>query len=163
MPTLNKTGYKVLKLAHIIFISIWIGAGVCTLFFLTIALDANNCLGIIKAVQRLDLLIIIPANALALISGIIFSIFTNWRFFKHRWIIAKYLINLIPLIFGGFLFAPPLSSMIAVAQKLGTNALSSMDFIQSKMIFLALLFIQLVLLLTAVYLSIFKPRIGRKA
>ena len=76
MPTLNKTGYKVLKLVHIFLVSVWIGAGVCTLFFLTIGLNESNCLGLIKAVQRLDLLIIIPANALTLISGIIFSIFT---------------------------------------------------------------------------------------
>ena len=123
MKLLGNSGYKLLKSIHIFLSSTWIGAGVCILFLLTVVLNKDNIYGVLLSVHFIVLFIVIPSEILTFITGILFSKYTNWGFFKHRWIIFKYLINLIPLIFGGILFAPQILNMIKIAKETGANAL----------------------------------------
>jgi hypothetical protein len=95
-------GYRILKTVHLLAAAVRIGAAVSGLFLLTVVMDENN----LRAVHYMDLLIIIPANVLTCITGILFSTFGGWGFFKRRWVTLKYLINLIPIAGGGVVFAP---------------------------------------------------------
>jgi hypothetical protein len=101
--------------------------------------------------------VIIPANIITFVTGICFSKFTGWGFLKHKWIVAKYIINLIPMLAGGIVLAPSILKMLSIADEMGSAALLSQDFLSSKSIFTISFIVILVLLMLAVYLSVFKP------
>ncbi|MDR0747348.1 MAG: DUF2269 family protein [Helicobacteraceae bacterium] len=159
---LSNRGYKLLKIIHILSSSIWIGAGVIDLFLLTAILNENNLSEILLAIHFIDLLIIIPANLIVFTTGIIFSKFTEWGFFRHRWIILKYIINLIPTIGGGLIFAPSIINMLSIVERIGERALVDPSFILSKNIFTGSLIVMLILLIIAVCLAVIKPKFIKK-
>ena len=158
MRKLAGKSYKIVKILHIVSASVWIGASVVGLFMLTVVLNANNAKEILLTVHSVDLLIIVPANLLTFVTGIIFSSFTDWRFFKHGWITLKYVINLIPIVGGGFVFARSIITMLAIVEEKGGSALSDPSFALWYNIFTGTFVVMLVLLTTAVYLSVMKPK-----
>jgi hypothetical protein len=158
---LSNKGYKIVKIIHILSSSIWIGAGVIGLFLLKVVLNKNNLSEILLAVHYIDLMIIIPANLITFITGIIFSKFTEWGFFKHRWIMIKYIINLIPIIGGVFIFAPSIINMLSIADRIGEKALADPSFILSKNIFAGAFTVIILLLITAVCITVIKPKFGK--
>jgi uncharacterized membrane protein len=84
MGKINRNGYKIVKLIHIISASIWIGTAITVFYMLKVVLNKDNVLPILKAVQNIDFFVIIPSNLITFITGLIFSIGTDWGFFKHR-------------------------------------------------------------------------------
>ena len=162
MKKLSGNGYKIIKIIHILSASIWIGSGVVVFFLLAFILNKNNASELLLAVHYIDLIIIIPANTVTMITGFIFSIFSNWGFFKNKWIIIKYCINFIPMILGGIIFAPAIFKMLSIADEIGGDAIIDPDFIKLKYLFNGSLIIILVLLLMAVFLTVFKPKLGKK-
>ena len=155
---LSVKGYRIIKIIHILSAAVWIGASAIGLFLLTVLLNRDNLLPILSAVHNIDLLVIVPVNLITFITGIIFSRFTQWGFFKHRWITLKYIINLIPIT-GGFVFASAIINMLSIADKIGEEALFDPSFILSKNIFMWAFIIILLLLITAVCLTVFKPEL----
>jgi uncharacterized membrane protein len=158
---MNGNTYKVLKFIHVLAASVWIGAGATAFFLLTVMLDESNLTGILQAIHYIDLLIIIPANLVTFITGILFSKTGGWGFFKHPWIVAKYVINLIPMLAGGIVL-PPILNMLAIVETMGSEALMSPEFIAAKNVFTTAFVIIMILLMLAVYLSVFKPKFRRK-
>ncbi|HWQ74895.1 MAG TPA: DUF2269 family protein [Syntrophomonas sp.] len=159
---IGKTGHSILKLCHMLFAAIWIGAGISLLFIIIYGLIPGDINGVLKAMNIIDMFVIIPAVVGLLVTGILFSTLTNWGFVKHRWIVVKYVINLLPLIFGGVVMAPPLTGMMKIAGQYGQQALTNPEFIHYKMMFLVPLYILIILALLAFVLSVFKPALGRK-
>ena len=160
MIKLKKNGYLTLKLIHIILACTWIGGAVAALFLLLFRLNGENAYGVMTAFQIIDLGIIVPSNAGSLLTGLLFSLMTHWGFTKHRWIVAKYLINLIPAILGAVLFAPLLIRMLEIANAIGADIVLRNEFYNLRNNFALLITGQLLLLLTAVYLPLFKPSLG---
>ncbi|MDR1526689.1 MAG: DUF2269 family protein [Dysgonamonadaceae bacterium] len=158
---LSSKGYKIVKTIHILSASIWIGASVVGLFLLTVVLNKNNLSEILLAVHYIDLLIIVPTNIITFITGIIFSRFTQWGFFKHKWIMLKYIINIIPLTVGGIIFSPSIINMLSIVNEVGEEALSNPSFILSKNIFTGAFIVILLLLVTAVCLTVIKPKLEK--
>lgn len=154
---IGKTGYAILKFCHILLASIWIGAGVCLVFLIMFGFVPEAVNGVLAAIRIIDLFIIIPAVIGLLITGVLFSTLTNWGFIKHRWIIIKYVINLLPVIFGGVVMAPPLLGMIKIANQFGQESLVHPDFVHYKIMFMVPLLLLLILALMALMLSVFKP------
>ena len=161
MKKLSGRAYKIIKTVHILSASIWIGAGVVALFLLTVILNKNNVSEMLPAIHYIDLLIIIPANLITFITGVIFSKFTEWGFFKHGWITLKYIINSLPVILGGVMLTPSILNMLSIVKKMGGEAIFDPYFIKSMNIFTGTFVVILVLLITAVCLTVIKPRMGR--
>jgi uncharacterized membrane protein len=158
MKKLSDSAYKAIKIIHIVSSSVWIGAAVVGLFLLNAVLNKNNLREILLAVHYLDLLIIIPANCLTLITGIIFSTCAGWGFFRHTWITLKYGINLIPIVLGGIVFAPSIINMLSIVDTMGAEAIADASFIKSKIIFTGAFALTLVLLIMAVCFTVIKPK-----
>jgi ring-1,2-phenylacetyl-CoA epoxidase subunit PaaE len=155
---LGVAAYNVLKAVHIALAAVWVGTAFAGLFVLTAVMDRHTVVGTVAVVRWLDLLIWIPVNVLTLVTAIVFSVRTRWRFFKHGWVTAKYLINLVPLTLGGPLLAPPMVTMAELTDKRGEAAYDLAEFTAARTRFTVLLTVLLMLLLAAVYLSVFKPK-----
>ncbi|MDR1652419.1 MAG: hypothetical protein LBS01_01980, partial [Prevotellaceae bacterium] len=83
----------------------------------------------------------------------------EWGFFKHRWILLKYIFNVIPIVGGGLVFAPSIINMLSIAEKLGAEAMFDTSFILSKNIFTGAFIVIILMLITAVCLSVIKPKL----
>jgi hypothetical protein len=158
---LSGKGYKAVKIIHILSSSIWIGACAIGLFLLLVVLNKNNLMESLSALHYIDLLTIILANLVTFITGVIFSKRTSWSFFKHRWITLKYAINLIPIVGGGLIFAPAIVNMLSAVEELGGEALLDSSFIFWKNIFTGAFVAMLLLLATAVFFAVVKPKLGK--
>ena len=77
MKKLRKTGYQILKIFHILFAGIWVEAVVIVTVLLAV-LKAENLKRDLELMLFIDSSIFIPCAILCLITGILFSVFTQW-------------------------------------------------------------------------------------
>lgn len=160
MVKLGKRGYATLKAIHLFFVSTWLGGWLSLLLILLLALGNTAVIQILETERLIHLVIVVPSVIGSLVTGILFSAKTNWAFFKHNWINIKYAINIFPIVAGALIFLPHLNGMINIAQNNPSAVLSSPVFIYDRNVDLIFLAIQFIFLVVAVYLSVFKPKIG---
>jgi hypothetical protein len=159
MKKLSPKGQRWLKCFHIFFSCMWVGAGVCLVFmqFALQAMDAKTIHGIDVSMKFIDDFIIIPGALGSLLTGLVYSLFTNWGFFKHNWITIKWVINVAGIIFGTFWLGPWINSLPPISAALGLGALSDTIYIHNKMMNTWLGSIQVFTLVFAVFISVLKP------
>ena len=87
MPRLKAKGLKWLKGFHMIAVSCWVGGAVALilLYFLKEGVtDGEVLYGINQSIHHVDMaIIVIPGAFGCLLTGLIYSLFSNWGFFKH--------------------------------------------------------------------------------
>lgn len=70
--------------------------------------------GINLSMKFVDDWIIIPGAMGSLLTGVLYTVFTRWGWFKHRWITVKWAITIFGILFGRqplfLLFLCPLSN-----------------------------------------------------
>ncbi len=160
MKGLSKKGYRTLKAFHLFFVSAWMGSWLCLLLLLLLPVGNAGPAPVLEAETRIHLTIVIPSVIGSLVTGIIFSGTTEWGFFKHRWIIVKYVANVFPIIGGALLYVPRLRAMTAIAAKGLPDVLSHPAYIADRSAAVVFLALEAAFVCGAIYLSVFKPRIG---
>lgn len=159
MKKLSPKGLKVLKTLHIIFAMVWT-CGAIAMILITFVADAqsadelymkNNILLII------DNWLIITGAITSLVIGIVYGVFTNWGFFKHRWIVVKWIITVIEIAFGTFASHPWLTENLTIIGRLGEAALQNEDYLLNLKMIEISGFFQAGLLLFLIVISVFKP------
>ncbi len=61
-----------------------------------------------------DDVLVIPGAILTVVTAILYGAFTNWGFFKHRWITVKWVLSILIIIIGTFYFSPLLDNTLAM-------------------------------------------------
>ena len=159
--TIKKTGIQTLKAFHLLFISIWVGSWLCLLLLLLADLNNAGISQILEKVTLIHSIITSPSVIGSLVTGILFSATTNWGFFKHHWITIKYAINIFPIIGGALIFLPHIRAMIDIAKNNPSDTLSNPTFIYDRNVAIIFLGFEFALFGFALYLSVFKPILGR--
>lgn len=160
MKKLGLTGKAWLKGVHIVFACLWIGAAVSMLIltFVRGHISTGDELWAVSAsVKIIDDYIIIPSAIGCLITGILFSCFTNWGFFKFNWIIVKYVINIAAILFGTFYLGPWVNGMEVISRIEGLSALQNTTYLQYYQMNSNFGTLQAFLLIFAAVISVFKP------
>lgn len=160
MKPLGKSGYRTLKAFHLFFVSVWSGSWMCLVLLLSLPPGNSGILQILDAERLIHETLVIPSVIGSLITGIIFSGATNWGFFKHRWVTIKYAFNIFPIIGGALIYLPRLREMIDLAQTDLSSVVLNPVFVSDRHVALLFLVLEFVFICGAVYLSVFKPRIG---
>ncbi len=86
MKKLGSRGQKWLKSFHLSFACLWLGGAVSVTlmnFFMT-AKNGMQLYGISLSMKFVDDFIIIPGAMGCLLTGLIYSLFTKWGWFKHN-------------------------------------------------------------------------------
>ena len=159
MKRLSAKGQKWLKGIHILFACMWVGAAIILCFinpFLK-ASDGMQLYGIDASMKFIDDYIIIPGANGALLTGLVYSIFTGWGWFKHRWIVVKWCITLFGVIFGTFWLGPWVNGLVPVSKVQGLAALADPGYLHNRHMVLYWGAFQLSTLLFALFLSVLKP------
>ncbi len=164
MKMMGSTGQKCLKGFHILFGCAWASCGVSlTLMSLFIRpTDGLQLHGVDMAKKFIDDVLVAPAAIGCLLTGVMYSVFTRWGWFKHRWIIVKWCINVFGVVFGTFWLARWLNTLPPISQAEGMAALSNPIYVQAKTMNLWGGAFQNLTVVAAVFISVFKPWKSRR-
>jgi uncharacterized membrane protein len=166
MPKLKAKGLNWLKGFHLIAVSCWVGGAVALilLYFLKDgATDSGILYGINQSIHHVDIsVVVIPGAFGCLITGLIYSLFSNWGFFKHTWLIFKWIITVAAILFGTLFLGPWETTMMEISGKLGMSSLSDQTYLYNEKMNFIFGTIQVLILMTTIFIPIFKPWKSRK-
>lgn len=161
----SSTGKQILLALHLILVSAWFGS-LITILILHLIRATDYQSADFYLIDRMifiifDKLIMNISIGVAL-SGLIFSMFTKWGFFKFYWITVKWIaisILAILLMFGA---SPVTNGMAAISDILRTKCSGNPDYIYYSKQMLNYTLIQILVLIAIIYLSVTKPWGARK-
>jgi len=165
MKKFNSKQTQILKIAHIFFFIMWIGGGIAltTLMFVADPLLPDDVYMKFRSMQVVDDFLIIPGALGCFVAGIIYGVFTNWGFFKHNWLIVKWIMTVLQILFGTFALGPWLNGNVDIARDLRGAALSNPEFLNNIMNIKIWGTLQVSLLLFMAVISVLKPWKKKKA
>ena len=166
MRKLNAKGLRWLKGFHLIAVSCWIGGAVALslLYFAKDGVTNGGVLyGINKSIHQVDMaVIVIPGAFGCLTTGLIYSFFSGWGFFKHNWLIFKWVVTVAAILFGTFFLGPWETTMMEISGKLGMLSLSDQAYLYNQKMNFIFGGVQCFVLIITVFVSILKPWKKRK-
>lgn len=161
MPKLKAKGLQWLKGFHLLAVSCWIGGAVSliSLYFLKKPVtDGAVLYGINQSIHHVDMLIVVIPGAIgSLLTGLCYSLFSNWGFFKHKWLTFKWIVTVTAIVFGTFFLGPWESAMMEISGKIGISSLGNNAYLYNQKMNLLFGTIQVLILMTTIFISIIKP------
>ncbi len=161
MLRLKSSGLKWLKGFHLIAVSSWIGGALSLILLYLLKDDITDgqvLYGINQSIHHVDMVVVVIPGAFGcLITGLIYSTFSNWGFFKHGWMIFKWIVTIVAILFGTFYLGPWETTMMEISEKLGMASLTDQAYLYNQKMNLFFGGIQCLILMVTVFISIFKP------
>jgi hypothetical protein len=166
MQKLKAKGLKWLKGFHLVAVSCWVGGGVALILLSFIkdrVTDGGVLYGINQSIHHVDTAVVVIPGALGcLLTGLIYSSFSNWGFLKHKWLIFKWIVTITAIVFGTFFLGPWEKTMMEISGKLGMSSLSNPAYLFNENMNFIFGTIQVLVLMITVFISIFKPWKSKK-
>ena len=151
---------KFLKFLHLTSSGVWLSC-VIVLALLPVIATRNTTGGGIYmytlAYHFIDMFILTPASLLTLVTGLVYSLFTQWGFFRHGWIVYKWIVTLFIVITGTVYLGPMVTDLLEIATAKQGEALQDRQYVQSTTIGLWAAILNSTLLIGAVFVSVYKP------
>jgi hypothetical protein len=144
--------------AHVAFSVGWLGAVACTLALAVAGLASEDVQTVRAAYLALELtgwFVLLPLSFASLVTGVVQALGTKWGLFRHYWVLAKLLMNLLATTVL-LLYTQTLGSLADVARET-TLSSEDLDFLRTPSVVLHS-GAALVLLLVATVLAVYKPR-----
>ena len=160
MKKMSVSQQKLLKSVHLIFAGLWLSCVIMltVLPFISKKIMAGDELYMYNVIYHfIDMLVLTPAAIVTLITGLLYSLFTRWRFFRHGWIIYKWVITLAIILVGTFYLGPMVTKLLEVSDIKRMDALNDPYYLKGVTIGLWAGIINSILLIIAVFFSIYKP------
>ena len=159
MKKLSPRGQRWLKGFHSYFACMWVGAAIVLSvkqFFVNPS-DGGELYGITATMDFIDIFIIIPGALGVLLTGLIYSVWTNWGWFKHSWITVKWVICVYGVVFGTYPLGPWMSGLARISRDKGLAALSDPTYLHNRTMLYAFGTFQVATLIFAVFITALKP------
>jgi len=157
---LNTRVQKILKWIHVTFVAFSLGGLVSMLVLVLLKKHLNideNLFLIDLSIYNLFNIVVNYSFYLLIVTGIIYSLFSKWGFFKHHWITLKWIGVLISFVFVWFWLGPTINGLVALADGgfilLGAHG-EYLDYFGKSQLFIA---VQGLLFLAIVFISVYKP------
>jgi uncharacterized membrane protein len=157
---LGVKGKAWLKGFHLFFCCAWVGTGISMLVLTMVKgymPNGDELYAVNACVKLLDDFIIIPAALGSLITGLLFSLFTNWGFFKFNWVIFKWIATVAQILFGTFWLGPWTNGATAIANAERAQSLTNAQYLYFREMSNYFGSIQVLLLIAVVFISVLKP------
>ncbi|BAY22560.1 hypothetical protein NIES2100_23230 [Calothrix sp. NIES-2100] len=165
MPKLNVQQKNWLLFAHVASGAIWFGTSLCMLL---IALSNRNTANgdelyaINSVLKLLDDFIIIPSAILSSTTGGLLCWLSVWGFFKHYWVIVKWITTVTLIVVGTAWLGPWTNAITATSQAQRLQALQNPLYIWDQQTLIIGGIGQTICLLAIIAISILKPWGRRK-
>ncbi|MDR2367828.1 MAG: DUF2269 family protein [Deltaproteobacteria bacterium] len=164
MAKVGLRGLRILKTFHLITACLWLGGAVgltLMLFGMPLPETDGQLYGYNLSCKFIDDFVIIPGAIGCLLTGLLISLLTQWGFFKHRWIIIKWVLTVFCILFGTFFLSPTVNGQPRISAEEGLMALANVDYVANYHSNLKGGIFQLVSIVFMIWLSVFKPLKGR--
>jgi len=151
---------KWLKSFHLLFAGVWIACGSIMLIFslLSDTLKSDDQLYMLNFLTDfIDMKILVPSAMLCLFTGLLYSVFTKWGFFKRKWLVFKWIITIGIIITGTVFTGPWIEEMVVLSKELGLGALGNARYASISTYQLVVGVCMNLTLIAAVFVSVFKP------
>ncbi len=152
---LKKRGLQWLRVLHILSMSIWFGSVVCIGGLAVICffqLNETSFLTVAPLVPELYQKLVMPIAIFTVIQGIIYGFFTNWGFFKYKWVLLKWVLVILTALCTGL---GGISQMFSVLDKVKASGFVG-GFADGGAVLL-FISLQILFMITMIVLSVFKP------
>jgi uncharacterized membrane protein len=159
MAKIGRRGRLWLRSFHIFITGAWIGASLSATiipFIADRAADGSAFHAYHATVQLLDS-IIIPSAVLTLITGLLLCWLTAWGFFKHGWVIYSGAVGIVAILLGVVWLGPGIESLVDISKVEGLSARQNPEYGSAWNTVAALSIVQVVVLISAVFVSALKP------
>lgn len=159
MKKLGHKGMKWLKIIHVFLVVLFFGEILSSLA-LNLHIDLTRYE---ESYINYKNLIIISDNVVrwgaigTLLVGIIYGFFTNWGFFKHKWVGVKFILYIIQTIVGIFVIDRLMVTNMQLLETQKELALSNPVFIQNHEIRQYAIYFQVVVTIFIFIISFLKP------
>ena len=159
MKKLSTKGMKALKVIHLVCAIAWFGSAISMnlLRHLVVVKDAAGMYWMAEILEAIDMKILVPGAVGCLLTGIVYGIFTNWGFFKHRWLTVKWVLTLFMILFGTFYMGPLVKENVLIGKAIieGNGDVAQYWKNVTANAYAGLL--QIVLLTVVTIVSVYKP------
>lgn len=159
MKKLPPKGQRWLKGLHSFFACMWVGAAIVLSvkqFFISPSNGGELC-GITSTMNFIDVFIIIPGAIGVLLTAVIYSIWTNWGWFKHNWITVKWIICVYGVVFGTYPLGSWMNGLANLSKEHGMAALTDPTYLHNKIMLYIFGTFQACTLIFAVFITALKP------
>ena len=163
MEISGKTGIKTVKIIHFVFIFMWLGGGIALLLglFLSHPLNVHEYFMKYRILMIIENYMVIPGAIGNLLLGFVYGFFTKWGFFKHTWLMLKWILTIMVILFGIFFLGPWLTETLEILKPQDPSVLTN-EVLHENIKLSKFGSLQVAILLFMVYLSVFKPFKKRK-
>jgi hypothetical protein len=161
---IGQWGLKFLKFLHLLATGLWIGGSV-GLILMIYALPTPDNGGELYAYKMackfVDDMVVIPGAVSCLVTGFLICLLTKWGFFRHRWVIIKWILTVFCILFGTFYLSPTVNNQPLIVAQEGLMSQANQEFVSNYYSSLKGGLFQLSLIVLMFGLSVFKPFKGR--
>ncbi len=152
---------RILKALHLMAVSFWIGGYLSEMLLYyasATAQSGDELFGILRSSRFVGLYVVVYPGAFgSFFTGLAYSMCTNRGFFRHKWVIIKWLAT-VYLMYCGMKYLGPWSiEMLESAQTLGVGAISDPHYQAIRSRHLTLLTINMSVFVILTFISVFKP------
>ena len=167
MLQLKARGLRWLKGFHLIAVACWLGGAVSLLllYFLKPGVtDGGVLYGINRSIHHVDMAVVVVPGAFGcLLTGLLYSSLSHWGFFRHPWLVCKWIVTVAAILFGTFFLGPWETAMMEISGAIGLEALADPAYRYNERMNLTFGAVQTMVLVVVVFISIFKPWKSGKA
>lgn len=160
-PMLGSRALRWLKCFHLLAVSCWVGGAValtvlaCHRQFMD---DAAALYGLNVASCVVDMqVVVLPGAYGCLITGLIYGLFTRFGFFRHGWLILKWIITVTAILFGMLYLGPWEEALRDLSLELGPDVFTNSEYLRVFSLHSRWGQIQAFVLVLTIFLSVFKP------
>lgn len=159
MEKVGPNGMKWLKIIHVFLVVLFFG-GILSSLALNLHIDFTRY---DESYLGYKNLIIISDNIVrwgaigTLLVGFTYGFFTNWGFFKHRWVGVKFVLYIIQTIIGIFVIDKLMLANMELLETQKIMALSNPIFIQNHEIRQCAVYFQVIITIFIFIISFLKP------
>ena len=161
MVRISATAQKWLKGLHLVAVACWVGGGIALLmlYFLKPGTGGDGVLyGINQAAHRVDMAVVVVPGAFGcLLTGLAYSLLTGWGFFRHGWLVFKWVVTVSAIVFGTVCLGPWETAMTDISGELGMRSLLDPAYLHNEQMNFVWGTVQVAVLVATVFISIFKP------
>ena len=159
MKKLSPQGVKILKMLHILFAFSWIigASGMILVSIVSAPKTGDELYMSARVIQILDDYFVIGGAFGSLLTGLIYSIWTNWGFTKHKWISVKWIMTILQMAFGTFVLGPYVNANVEIVDKLREAAFTDPQFVSNADSITTWGSVQVCVLFLYIVISVQKP------
>lgn len=159
MKKIGPNGMKWLKMIHVFLVVLFFG-GILSSVTLSLLLDLTTYdetyLGYKNIVMISDHVVKWGAIGTLLV-GVVYGFFTNWGFFKHRWVGVKFVLYIIQTIVGIFIVDQLMMANMELLETQKQLALSNPTFIRNHEIRQYAVYFQVAVTIFVFIISFLRP------